>query len=100
MKHFPKFLKKYFWDTDFSKLDKNSNSQFIIERILEYGDEKAINWLFKYFKKTGLKEVLKKRRGISPLSANYWSLILNIPQKNILCLKNQSQNKPRKTWPY
>jgi len=42
MKTLPEFLKKYFWDVDFSKLDKEAYSQFIIERILEYGDQKAI----------------------------------------------------------
>ena len=100
MKSFPQFLKKYFWDTDFSKLNKNSHSQFIIGRILEYGDERAVKWLFEYFKKPELKETLEKRRNTSPLSANYWGLILNIPSNKILCLRKQSQNKLQKTWPY
>ncbi len=100
MKNLPRSIKKYFWDTDSSKLDKNSHSQFIIERILEWGDEKAIKWMFRYFKKSELKNVLEKRRNISPLSANYWGLILNIPRDKILCLRKQFQNKLQKTWPY
>jgi len=100
MKNLPRFLKKYFWDADFSKLDKNSHSVFIIERILNYGDERAVEWLFKYSKKVELKKAIKKTRNISPLSANYWGLILNIPQNKILCLRKQSQNKLQKTWSY
>lgn len=100
MKRFPLSLKKYFWDTDFSQLNKDSYSQFIIGRILEYGDKKAVEWLFKYFKKSELKEALEKKRNISPLSANYWGLILNIHRDKILCLRKQSQNKLQKTWPY
>ena len=52
MNNLPLFLKKYFWDVDFLKLNRNSHSQFIIERVLEYGDERAVKWLFKYFKKS------------------------------------------------
>ena len=100
MKKLPKFLKKYFWDTDFNKLDKKTYSVFIIERILEHGDQGAVKWLFKYFKKSDFREVLEKRRNTSPLSANYWALILGIPRNKILCLQKQSQNKLQKTWPY
>ena len=45
MKTLPQFLKKYFWDVDFSKLDKEMYASFIIERILEEGDEKAAEWM-------------------------------------------------------
>src|SRR3989344_2647263 len=100
MNNLPLFLTKYFWDVDFLKLNRNSHSQFIIERVLEYGDERAVKWLFKYFKKSELKEALEKKRNISPLSANYWGLILDVPKNKILCLRNQSQNKLQKTWLY
>jgi hypothetical protein len=100
MKPLPVFLKKYFWDVDFQKLDKSLYQDFIIERILEYGDEKAIRWLFKYFKKSKIEKTLTKKERISPLSANYWSLILNIPKNKILCLQKRSQNKLERTWLY
>jgi hypothetical protein len=100
MRSLPIFLKRYFWDVEFSKLDKRSYASFIIERVLEYGDERAIRWLFKHFKKPELKKTLTKRQDISPLSANYWSLILNVPKNKILCLQKQSQNKLQKTWLY
>ena len=100
MKSLPKFLKKYFWDVDFLKLDKDFHHRFIIERILEYGDEKAIRWLSKHFKKSELKKTLIERKDLSPLSANYWGLILNVPRNKILCLRKQSQKKPERTWAY
>lgn len=100
MKPLASFLKKYFWDVGFSKLDKKNHSFFIIERVLEYGDEKAIRWLFRNFKKSELKKTLAKRGGMSLLSANYWGLILNVPKKKILCLRKQSQNKLQRTWAY
>lgn len=100
MKQLPKFLKKYFWDVDFSKLDKDFHSQFIIERILEYGDERSTRWLFQNFRKSEIVKILTRRRNLSPLSANYWSLVLRVSKNKILCLQKQSQRKLQKTWPY
>lgn len=42
MKAISNFLKKYFGDLNFSKLNKKDHSKFIIERILEFGDLKEI----------------------------------------------------------
>jgi len=100
MRTLPTFLKRCFWDVEFSKLDPKNYTPFIVERVLEHGNEKAIKWLFKHFKKSELKETLTKKQGLSPLSANYWGLILNVPKKKILCLRKQSQNKLQKTWLY
>jgi hypothetical protein len=100
MNQLPLYCKRYFWDVDFSSLDKKKYPDFIIERVLEYGDERAIKWLFRHFKKSELKKALTKKQNLSPLSANYWSLILNIPKNKILCLQKQSRNKLQKTWHY
>jgi hypothetical protein len=100
MRELPHFLKKYFWDVDFNELQEDSYPQFIIERILERGDEETVNWLFQHFTKSEIKRTLRKRRGISPLSANYWSLILKVPRNQILCLQKQSQKKLQEARPY
>ncbi len=100
MRGLPFFIKKYFWDVDFPKLQKKIHAQFIIERILEYGDEKAVKWLFQHFTRSEIRRTLTKRRDISPLSANYWSLILKVSKNQISCLQKQSQKKLQETWPY
>jgi hypothetical protein len=41
----PKALHRYFWDVDAKRLNIRKYRQFIIERILEFGDEKAIRWV-------------------------------------------------------
>ncbi len=100
MNGLPIFLKKYFWDVNFKKLDSDKYPYFVIERILEYGDEKAVAWLLKHFRKSKIRETLSRRRNISLRSANYWALILNIPKNRILCLNKQYQSKLQKTWNY
>lgn len=58
------FLTKYFWDIDFKSLSAK-DSVFIIERILEYGDEKAIRWMMRNFDRSQIKKVLLSKRGFS-----------------------------------
>ena len=43
----PKEFKKYFWDTDFEKLDIQKNKKYIISRLYNFGDIEEIKWLNK-----------------------------------------------------
>jgi len=66
-----------FWDIDPSCLDLQENKDYIIERILELGDQEALIWLFSTYAQSDIKRVLSKSRRISRKSFNYWSLVLN-----------------------
>ena len=100
MNTIPKFLKKYFWDVEFSKLNKKSHSQFIIERILGCGDERAVRWMRNNFKLNEIKDVLCKSRRLSQKSANFWQFIFGLNRNKILCLKKSFQEKQRIFWKY
>jgi len=69
-------IKKYFWEIDLEKLDVQQYKQYIIERILDIGDEQAIVWLQETFSKEDIKEVLRRSRRLSSRSLNYWRLVL------------------------
>jgi hypothetical protein len=96
----PSFLKKYFWNVDFSELDLEENSFFVITRILEYGDIKALCWLFKHINRRQIENVIMKSRELSPKTANFWSLFLNLDKNKILCLKKSYQKMQRSHWAY
>lgn len=100
MKKLPGFLKKYFWDVEFKKIDPKKSKIYVIRRILDYGDEKAVTWMYKNFKKSEMKNALSNFRGYSQKSANYWALILDIPKEEVLCLKKRSLRERRIFWPY
>jgi len=100
MKKLPDFLKKYFWDVEFQRLDFEKRRQFILKRILEYGNEQAVSWMLKNFKRSEIKNVLCNFRGFSQKSANFWSLILDVPKDKVLCLKKALSKKQEKIWPY
>ena len=96
----PLFLKQYFWDIDFAKLDYRIHPRFVIERILEYGNEKAIRWMKQNFTKDDVAYVLFHLRGVSPKSANFWALIFGIDRKKVLCLQKHYLEIRKRHWPY
>ena len=67
----PEEFRKYFWDTQFEKLDIRKNKRYIISRLYCYGDLKAIKWIKSVYSKDEIKEVAIKSRDLKPLVANY-----------------------------
>lgn len=100
MKRLPVFLKKYFWDVDFGKLNFEKYPIYVSERILEYGNVKAIKWLFKNISKKELMKIIPKTRQLSARSANFWALFFDIPKQEILCLNKSYQKRQKSHWPY
>jgi len=95
----PTHIRKYFWDADVNGLEINKYSEYIIARILEHGDIKATQWMFKNFHPTLIKRVFLKRRGFSPKTTNFWRLFFNISKKE-LCLRKSCKKTPNALWPY
>ena len=100
MKKLPAFLKKYFWDVDFTKINADKSKVYVLKRILEYGDSRAVQWMWKNFKKKDVKNTLCESRGFSQKTANFWAFLLNIPREKVICLKRPSSKKHQKIWPY
>lgn len=100
MKKLPKYLKTYFWDVEFEDIDLDKRRIFILKRILEYGNEQAVHWMWKNFDKSEMINALSNYRGYSKKSANYWAIILDIPKENVLCLKKHSSKIQRTFWPH
>lgn len=94
------FLKKYFWDVDFKKLDPEKNYQYMIVRLLERGDELVIKWLYKKYSTDLIKEVITTQRGLSPKTASFWALLLGIDQRKIVCLQTPYLKMRQAHWPY
>lgn len=100
MKKLPLLLKKYFWDVEFKKIDFEKRKVYILKRILEYGDEAAIRWMWKNFKKSEIKNALSNFRGYSLKTANFWAFILKINKENVKCLNTSFREIQKQFWPY
>lgn len=86
----PRFLASLFWETDFEKLRAKEYPEYVIERVIEYGDDRAISWLLSVFTREEITAVVKSSRRISPNTATLWSLVLGIPKEEVACLSKPS----------
>ena len=80
-------FKKYFWDTDFDKLDLKENRRYIIARLYCYGDLRAIRWLKNTYTDDEIKDVAINSRNLNPLVANYLRQQYNLKKEEMAYYK-------------
>ena len=84
-----------FWDTDPEQVDPERHRAYIIERVLEHGNEKDAEWMLRQYARQAIIEVLEKSRRISAKSKNYWGIILGLWKQ-----LPQSAKRPAQIWKY
>lgn len=67
----PSFLKPLFWDVRLSDLSVDHHRDFILGRLLEWGDRQALQWLFRTYSREAILNFLR-RRGTALLSRRSW----------------------------
>lgn len=74
--------KSLFWDTDPSQLEVNTHAHYIIERILDLGNDTEVKWLFQQYTPKVIKKVLYTPRvQLHKKSKNFWELMLGKPNE-------------------
>ena len=86
--------KSLFWDV--AEIDPQKNKKFIIERILNFGDEADFRWAMKSYGEGEVKETILKTRALDDKSRFFWCQYFNLDQNK--CLKNQSAKKQSWFW--
>lgn len=74
-----------FWDAE--DIDIKKHAEYIIARVLDYGDEKDIVVLRSMYSDKEIINVVKKRRGLMPQTGMFWAVNFKIPPGEIACLK-------------
>jgi hypothetical protein len=71
---------RYFWDQELSSLNWEQHQDFIIKRILQYGDLASLRWLRSHLGDEKLRNWIMARKGggLSPRQIRYWEIILDI----------------------
>lgn len=96
----PRYLEKYFWDVDFASLEPVRQARFIIGRLLEHGDRKAVLWMSRQYSKPRVAAVMRSMRELSERSAHFWCVVLGVDKKSVRCLKKRFLETRRRFWPY
>jgi len=86
----PGWLKIYFWDAHIQDLDLKDNCIFIIERLLNEGDQKALSWLFRTYTERKIKEAVLVSRGLSLKTVRCWQNYFDLKEEEIRCFGTRS----------
>ena len=71
-----KLRQSLFWDTNPDKIDLQKNAQYVIERVLDFGNDSEVSWLWKMYDKSLLQKVVTQSRSLMPESKKLWTLLL------------------------
>ena len=67
--------KNIFWDVEWSKLDEKKNADFIIRRVLEWGDLRDFQIIRKQYSTPRIRKVIAKTHFTNKKSENFWRVI-------------------------
>ncbi len=71
-----KFRQSLFWDTDPKRIDPKKNARYIIERILDFGEDKEVRWMWNFYNKKLLKETVERSRCLRAETKELWDILL------------------------
>lgn len=87
----PDEVKPLFWDVNLETFSPLEHPDYVIFRVLEYGDVPAVYWMRQTFPETEVRRVLLTEGRLTPKSANFWALVYKIPSGEIAALMKCDQ---------
>lgn len=82
-----KLNKELFWDVNYNQVDFNKNADFVINRVLLFGDLDDFKKIRNYYNLNRIKKAAKNSKIFDKKSLNFWSIVLHIPKNKFVCLK-------------
>jgi len=82
-----KLSQNLFWDVNSKNLDYQKDADFIIERVLNFGDEGDYKKIKKMYGLRKIRTAAKKINYINKKNINFWSIVFNISPDLFQCTK-------------
>jgi len=70
-----KFRQSLFWDVDPKTIDPKKHARYIIERILDLGNDKEVRWMWQHYPRSMIYDVAVYRRGLHPTTRPLWKAL-------------------------
>lgn len=74
-KHAITFRQSLFWDVDSKTINPKRHRRYIIERILDFGNDKEVKWMWHFYSHALIRDVVKNSRVLHVKSKALWSLL-------------------------
>ena len=66
-----------FWDTDPMWVDPEKNARYVIERIMDFGTDEEVRWMWNAYPREVMRRVLALPRSVvHPKSRAFWELMI------------------------
>lgn len=88
----PKLSKRIFWDVDYDKIDYDTKSNFVIERVFERGDVEDIRNCRRYYGDEKVTEALLQAKFLPEHTMYLASAVINKPLKDFRCYTLRQSN--------
>jgi hypothetical protein len=69
------FRQTLFWDVDPATIDPEKHAKYIIERIMDFGNDQEARWIYKRYPRSILHDVIKHSRSLHPQSRVLWEAL-------------------------
>lgn len=73
-----RFRQSLFWDVDPKTIDTKKHAKYIIERILDFGNDEEVKWLWNTYSHNLIRAVVKKSRVLHVQTRSLWLLLLPV----------------------
>lgn len=93
-----KISKLSFWDIDFEKLDEEKNSQFIIQRIMEYGLFEEILSIIRFYGKKRVSEEIRNASWLGKKTLSFCCVLFHLKPTDFKCYTKKQLNQ--ELWNY
>lgn len=70
-----KFRQSLFWDVDPKTIDQKKHARYIIERIMDYGTDAEVRWMWKRYQPKTIRDIAEHSRVLHPQTRNIWRLL-------------------------
>lgn len=64
-----------FWDVDPKTVDPKKHAWYIIERIVDFGTDREVRWLYQTYSPLFIRGVVRNSRVVHPQSRSLWEAI-------------------------
>jgi len=69
------FRPSLFWDVDPKTINLKKHARYIIERVLDFGNDKEVRWLAHFYPSSLIKKTMAHSRVLHNKSKALWQLV-------------------------
>lgn len=81
----PAEFEPFFWDVHLKEIDLEKNKRFVIERLLNEGDQHTLKWLFITYSIEEIRTTVCQSRALTLKTRIYWKEFFQLKEEEMRC---------------